>query len=63
MFYQSLQHVRCWVVSVGHAEEACVGGERERKGDRPMRRQRWSESTCSKEGGSEISSDSDSIRP
>lgn len=38
-----------------------MAGEKTR--DRPMRRQRWSESACSKEGGSEISSDSASIRP
>ena len=62
MFYQSLQHVRCKGCQPDMRRRRVPVGAR-KSGDRPMRRQRWSGSACSKEGGSEISSDSASIRP
>ena len=62
MFYQSLQHVRCKGCQPDMRRRRVPVGAR-KSGDIPMRRQRWSGSACSKEGGSEISSDSASIRP
>ena len=58
---------RCSMSAVRGVSHPCGEGVFQRgareQGDRPIRLQRWSWSTCSKEGGSKISSDSGSIRP